>query len=144
MRAFAFARCCVLDEAVLIAVSYTYLFAQDENEEGMFNGNFSWAAEDEEFINSLEVSRVAIIPLYYNLRSPPQSSHRSLDFAVQRFVQDNDEIVNGRDRKARNRLFKAIERGDFGSLADDDMVIDPVFGMGSMPAAKRELPLRVD
>lgn len=61
--------------------------ASDEEDGRTFDRNFSWAAEDEAFINNIE-----------------------------RFARANDEVLRGSDRKARNKLFKAIEMGDFGDL----------------------------
>ncbi|UZJ54551.1 hypothetical protein CBS101457_003871 [Exobasidium rhododendri] len=82
----------------------------DEEEEAAFNRNFSWADADEDFIERLD-----------------------------NFAKAKEGILKGRDRGARNRLFKAIESGDFGMLDDVDMVIeddDPVFGLGALQPAK--------
>lgn len=73
----------------------------DDEEDRIFDRNFSWAAEDEAFINKLE-----------------------------QFAQANHHVLTGSDRKARNRLFKAIENGDFGDDLDDDEL------MGLSPAKK--------
>ncbi|CAO1620180.1 unnamed protein product [Parajaminaea phylloscopi] len=82
---------------------------EDEDEDGededdalenerIFDRNFSWAKEDESFISKIE-----------------------------RFCEDNDNIVTGKDRKARNKLFKAIETGTF---EDEDLI-------GLAPAKKK-------
>ncbi|PWN49938.1 hypothetical protein IE53DRAFT_331173 [Violaceomyces palustris] len=75
----------------------------DSEEEEMFNGNFSWADRDEDFI---------------------------------------DMLGQTRGKKDRKRLFKAIEKGDFGEISgilddDDDMEIDQLVEYGFQPPAKR-------
>lgn len=70
----------------------------------------SWADADEDFISRLD-----------------------------KFANANDGILKGRDRKARNKLFKMIESGNFGDLDEEDMIIDnddPVFGLGALQPVK--------
>lgn len=89
----------------------------DDDEDDAFNRNFSWADADEDFIDRLD-----------------------------KFARAKEGILKGRDRGARNRLFKAIESGDFGMLDDDDMVVDntdPVFGLGALqPSQKGKKPFK--
>ncbi|CAO1615841.1 unnamed protein product [Sympodiomycopsis kandeliae] len=87
----------------------------EEDEGGVFDRNFTWAAEDEQFINNIE-----------------------------RFARANDHILRGNDRQARNKLFKAIELGDFGeyegtSATDlaDMLDIEEADLAGTRPAAKK-------
>lgn len=78
----------------------------EDDDDNVFSKNFSWAAEDEAFINKIE-----------------------------RFAQANHDVLTGSDRKARNRLYKAIETGDFdGPDFDDDVA------MGIAPAKKGKGP----
>lgn len=76
----------------------------DEEEGEVFDRNFSWADDDEAFIRKIE-----------------------------KFAQDNDEILHGRNRKERKRLLKVMEQGDFG---DEDMVLDEDDLLGTQPATK--------
>lgn len=87
----------------------------DEDDEDLaFERNFTWADADEDFISRLD-----------------------------KFAQANDEILKGRNRGARNKLYRAIERGDFSMLDDDDMLNSGIDGMDlddpvfSMQPAKR-------
>lgn len=44
---------------------------------------------------------------------------------LQAFASSHDRASVGRDGKARDRLFKAIEKGDFGSIDMNDIEFDP-------------------
>jgi hypothetical protein len=82
----------------------------DEDDDDDFDRHFSWADADEDFIKRLD-----------------------------KFAQANGSILKGRDRKARNRLFKMIETGTFDNLDEEDMIIDnddPVFGLGALQPVK--------
>ncbi|KDN52404.1 hypothetical protein K437DRAFT_232250 [Tilletiaria anomala UBC 951] len=81
-----------------------------DSDDGMFRGRMTWAEGDEDFIRMIE-----------------------------KLTEENAVVISGRDRNARKKLFRQIERGDFGDLVDDDVVIDAedrVVGIGSVPPVK--------
>lgn len=86
----------------------------DDDDDLAFERNFTWADADEDFIARLD-----------------------------KFAQANDEVLKGRNRGARNKLYRAIERGDFSMLDEDDMLNSGMDGMDlddpvlSMQPAKR-------
>ncbi|MCO5565915.1 hypothetical protein L7F22_019590 [Adiantum nelumboides] len=72
----------------------------DDEEDIAFERNFTWADADEDFIARLD-----------------------------KFAQANEEVLKGRNRGARNKLYRAIERGDFSMLDEDDMLNNGIDGM---------------
>lgn len=65
----------------------------DEREDRrVFDRGFTWAAEDEAFIQNLE-----------------------------RYAEANHDVLGGRDRKARNAKFKSIVTGDFQDELEDEV-----------------------
>ncbi|SNX82293.1 uncharacterized protein MEPE_00999 [Melanopsichium pennsylvanicum] len=92
---------------------------EDEDEdEGMFNGTYSWADEDEDFIEALS-SQVGGAGIGSRSKAMPSSSKRQ-----------------------QKKLFHAISRGDFSDLMDlaaneNEMDSDdPAYGLGSIPTAR--------
>ncbi|SPO24963.1 uncharacterized protein UTRI_01473_B [Ustilago trichophora] len=89
----------------------------DDDDEGMFNGKYSWADEDEDFIRTLS-SQVGGAGI--GSRSKTESS----------------------SKRQQKKLFNAISRGDFSDLMDlasaenDIDSDDPAYGMGSIPTAR--------
>lgn len=76
----------------------------DDDDDDIFDRDFTWADEDEAMISKID-----------------------------RFCAANDDVLSGRDRKARNRLFKAIENGDFEDFENDDAA-----QAGLVPAKKKK------
>lgn len=83
---------------------------KNDDEDDDFDRHFSWADADEDFIRRID-----------------------------KFAHANGSILKGRDRKARNRLFKMIQTGTFDNVDEEDMNIDlddPVLGLGALQPIK--------
>ena len=80
-----------------------------DDEDDAFMGNQAWTKhdEDEAYIAHIQVS----------------FPHDHVPNLRLRFIQDildeNDALLKGRDRKARNKLFQAVRDGDFDDLDDE-------------------------
>lgn len=88
----------------------------DEEERDAFEDEFTWADADEDFIDRID-----------------------------QFARSNHGLLKGRNRAVRNRLFKAIETGDFadldgglsGGIEDLDLANDPIFSAQPAPRGKQ-------
>ncbi|KAH7928942.1 hypothetical protein BV22DRAFT_167459 [Leucogyrophana mollusca] len=56
---------------------------------------------------------------------------------IETILEENSEILNSRDRKKRNRLFRAVRNGQFDNL-DDFGMLDHSIDFSSMVPAKRK------
>lgn len=89
------------------------LVSSDDDHE-LFKGNFSWDDDDERFI---QVSDPLFLPLHSRCVLTLSGRPRA-----QNLLDNNSGIINGKDRAAKKKLFKAINRGNFEDYEDDFVV----------------------
>ncbi|KAJ2911575.1 hypothetical protein MD484_g8841, partial [Candolleomyces efflorescens] len=58
--------------------------------------------------------------LMRNMKWAEKNDEEELVAVIQELLDENEGILKARDRKSRNRLFKAISNGDFDDYDDDD------------------------